>query len=608
MSLTDVVVRQARATGKDYTLGDQDGLSLCVLAGGSKSWHFRYSWMGRQKRMSFGSYPEISLREARALRDEARALLAKGVNPRIERRQQRFAVRQAAEHSFEAVFTQWHAHRALTLRHGRQTALSQVERVFAKDVLPVLGKLSIYDIRRHHLLDALGRVEQRDALSVAKKIRTWFNQMFRYALVKVPGLESNPASDLDVVAQPQPPVRNNPFLRLEEMPPFLKRLRRYRGRLQTQLWLRLLLLTGVRTGELRLATPDQFHLDEGLWIIPPETVKQLQLSMRKKRQRPQDIPPYIVPLSAQATEIVRHLLARMVPAQRYLFHHTSNLKKRISENTLNAALKRMGYADQLTGHGIRGTISTALNEIGYPLSWVDAQLSHVDPHRTSATYNHARYVEPRRRMMQDWADRLDLLEQDRVEAASAHLAVRIEDDDAVAENREIEHRVPVSPMLRLVARQEEPAPIHRLSAVRRAGPEENPSLSPLQRERILLLDILDSPHNLPVAEFAKLTGKSRRWVNYEIQGGNLLAVTVGNRGQRVPDWHLDPVRHRLIQAVLKQAWDADPWQIYHALSRPNAMLDGQVPVQIVTQETLREVVKAVGFALRTPAPSLREAG
>lgn len=116
----------------------------------------------------------------------------------------------------------------------------------------------------------------------------------------VPGLEQNPASDLDVVVLPLPPIRHNPLLRMAELPKLLQRLRKYRGRLQTQLGLRLLLFTGVRTGELRLATPDQFDLDRGLWIIPPEVVKQLQVDMRRKRQLPKDIPPYIVPLSVQA--------------------------------------------------------------------------------------------------------------------------------------------------------------------------------------------------------------------------------------------------------------------------------------------------------------------
>lgn len=289
-----------------------------------------------------------------------------------------------------------------------------------------MGRRSIFEITRPDLLEVIEKIERRGALSVAEKVRAWLKQLFRWALVKVPGLDINPASDLDVVAVPLPAVKHNPFLRMPELPKLLQRVRKYRGRLRTQLGIRLLFLTGVRTGELRLATPEQFHLEKGLWIIPPEVVKQLQLEMRRKRQRPQDIPPYIVPLSVQAIEIVRYMLEQFQPAQRYLFPHDSDLTKPISENTLNHALKRMGYDDLLTGHGIRATLSTALNEIGYPLKWVDAQLSHVDPNQSSASYNHAEYVEQRRRMMQDWADRLDLFEQDQVEAASRPLTVRLE--------------------------------------------------------------------------------------------------------------------------------------------------------------------------------------
>lgn len=332
----------------------------------------------------------------------------------------------ASENSFKVVYLQWLAHRRLELKEGRQSTLSQIQRIFDKDVLPALGGIAIHDIRRPDLLAVLARIEQRRALTTAEKVRTWLRHLFRFAMVKVEGVESNPASDLDVVAVPKPPVVNNPFLRLHELPELLYKLRRYRGMMTTQLGIRLLLLTGVRTGELRLATPDQFDLERGLWIIPPEVVKQLQDGMRKRGQRPQDIPAYIVPLSIQAIEIVRQLLGRVKPAQRYLLVHRSELKERISENTLNGALKRMGYEGLLTGHGIRGTLSTALNEIGYPRVWVDAQLSHADPNKVSATYNHALYVEPRRKMMQDWADRLDLLEQGEVKAARMHLTIRID--------------------------------------------------------------------------------------------------------------------------------------------------------------------------------------
>ena len=606
MALSDLVVRQAKATGKAYTLPDIDGLSLAVTATGSKSWHFRYYWMKEPKRMSLGTYPEVSLREARALRDEARALVAKDINPRLHRKQKRAAVKLAGENTFEAIYKKWLAHRELGLKKGRQTTLSILPRVFAKDVLPLLGKRSIYDIKRPDLLEVIARIERRKALSVAEKVRTWFNQMFRYALVVVPGLEQNPASDLDVVALPLPPVNHNPFLRMAELPKLLQRLRKYRGRLQTQLGLRLLLFTGVRTGELRLATPDQFDLDRGLWIIPPEVVKQLQVDMRRKRQLPKDIPPYIVPLSVQAIEIVRHLLEQLKPAQHYLFRHDSELKKRMSENTLNGALKRMGYRDLLTGHGIRGTMSTALNEIGYPKVWVDAQLSHVDPNKVSATYNHAEYVEQRRRMMQDWADRLDLFEQNMVEAASMPLTIHLEGvpvlSDEEAASAPPKPAAASAPLL-IVTKPGDAMPLvsaetHRLPAVPLPRSVMEEPLSDIQRQRMELVDVFEAPHNLPVAEYAKMAGKSRRWISYEIKAGNLLALNLGNRGQRVPDWHLDPVKHALIQAVLKLTRGADPWQIYNALLQPRAKLRGGSALESVSATNLDKIIMAVSTTVK----------
>lgn len=601
MALSDLAVRQAKATGKPYTLGDLDGLSLAVAPEGGKSWHYRYYWAGKQKRMSLGTYPEVSLREARTLRDEARALLAKGINPRAHRKQKRQSVRLADENTFKAVFDKWVEHRRLVLKEGRQSTLSQIQRIFAKDVLPALGRRSIYEIQRLDLLEVVARIERRKALTSAEKVRIWFRQMFRYALIIAPGLPLNPAFDLDVVAVPQPPVRHNPFLRILELPAMLQILRKYPGKLQTQLGLRLLLLTGVRTGELRLATPDQFHLDKGLWIIPPEVVKQLQLELRKEGKRPGDIPPYIVPLSVQAMEVVRHLLDQVKPAQRYLFAHYSDLKKRISENTLNAALKRIGYKNQLTGHGIRGTISTALNEIGYPKVWVDAQLSHSDPDKVSSAYNHAEYVEQRRRMMQDWADRLDLFEQRQVEAASMPLTIHLEGVPQLAGGFDevVPSAATRASILRVTSPERTmptlPAAVQRISVI--SGPASE--LSDMQRERMAMLKMFNAPHNLPAAVFAEMAGKSRRWISYEIQARRVLALSLGNQGQRVPDWHFDAMKHKLVQAVLKHSQGVDSWAIYRALLNPHGMLDGCAPIEAVTSANFHEAVMAACFTLKS---------
>ncbi|MFS2068418.1 tyrosine-type recombinase/integrase [Pseudomonas sp. CT11-2] len=610
MALSETAVRHARITGNDYTLGDTDGLALNVTAHGGKIWRFRYYWAGTQKRMSLGSYPQISLREARSRRDEARALVAQGINPYEHRKQQRRAVRFAAEHTFEAVFNQWVEFRRLSLKEGRQSTLSQIIRTFNKDILPILGGRSIYDINRHDLLDLLSRIEQRKALTTAEKCRTWFNQLFRYALVKIEGLEQNPASDLDVVALPKPPVAHNPFLRMDELPALLAALRGHQGTNQTRLGLRLLLLTGVRTGELRLATPDQFDLEQRLWIIPPEVVKQLQLAMRKPGRQAQNIPPYIVPLSVQALEIVRYLLDQALPAQRYLFAHRSDLTKRISENTLNGALRRMGYADQLTGHGMRATISTALNEIGYPKVWVDAQLSHADPDKVSAAYNHAEYIEQRRTMMQDWANRLDLWGQGQLKAASSPLTIRLEgaaslpllestNAAVVAYNGSFHPAT--APTTHLLADCEPTLVVPRESSVVpvpiRAKESQNPQVSDIQRQRAEMLAIYEAPSNLPLLVFAKLAGKSRDQVNRDIKARRLLSLSLGNRGQRIPDWQLDPLQHKLVLAVLTGAPEVDAWRLYGVLCKPDERLKGRSPIDVLTLENFDMTAQIVCRAL-----------
>lgn len=585
MALSEMAIRHARVTGKDYTLADSDGLFLNVTAQGGKIWHFRYYWAGRQKRMSFGSYPQVGLRDARTRRDEARALIAQGTNPCEQRKQQRQAVRLSSDHSFKTVFNQWIAFRRLSLNEGRQSTLSQILRIFGKDILPQIGDRSIYDINRHVLMAVLDRIETRGAFTTAEKCRTWLNQLFRYALVRVAGLENNPAADLDVVAIPKPPVEHNPFLRMDELPQLLNRLRGYHGGQQTLLGIWLLLLTGVRTGELRLATPDQFDLERRLWVIPPEVVKQLQLKMRRSRSQASKVPPYIVPLSVQAVEVVRLLLDRVVPAQRHLLAHRSDLSKRISENTLNSALRRMGFADRLTGHGMRATISTALNEIGYPKVWIDAQLSHADPDKVSASYNHADYVEQRRAMMQDWSNRLDLWAQGHAQAAGAPLTIRLE--GTASQPMPLDALRVVAPMHSILAQPESRAgrkgrraswqPMADSRAQARSD-----EVSDIQKERAQMLAIYEAPTNLPLPVFARLAGKSRDQINRDIKARRLLSLSLGNRGKRIPDWQLDPLKHKLVLALFQSLPGLGEWDVYRMLSEPHGKLRGNAPCDVVT--------------------------
>ncbi|WP_245929496.1 tyrosine-type recombinase/integrase [Brenneria roseae] len=192
MALSDTAVRRAKATGKAYTLSDIAGLSLAVAPKGGKSWRFRYYGCGKQKRMPLGQHPDMTRREARQARDQASALLAQGINPRVARERQRHAIQLASENSFYSVFKEWTEYRALTLKESRNPSLSQCKRVFNSDVLPRIGKTSIYDVRRTDLLQILSRIEQRGAFTVAQKVRGWLNQLFRFALVKVKGWRTIP--------------------------------------------------------------------------------------------------------------------------------------------------------------------------------------------------------------------------------------------------------------------------------------------------------------------------------------------------------------------------------------------------------------------------------
>lgn len=404
MPLTDTAVRQAKARDKAYTLNDSDGLSLHVSPNGTKAWHFRFSWQGKQPRISLGTYPDLSLRDARERRDQARNQVAKGIDPREERKQAKAEAVDRAGETFEAVANDWWEFKAKRLTNAAKGSAAQSRRYLDKDLIPALGPMHIGEIRRAHTLAAVQRLEGRGALHVAEKCRGWLNEIFRYAIAR--GLiEVNPAADLDVVAALQPPVQHNPILRRHELVELLTGLRESKAGMLVKGAIRLMLLTMVRTIEARRAGPHQFDLEQELWTIPPDDVKQLQSRVRTESG---EIPPYLVPLSRQAVEVVREVM-QVTGKCKLMFTGRNNPSQMLSENTVNIAIKKMGFRNRLTGHGIRGTVSTILNELGYNKDWIEAQLSHTDPNAVRGTYNHAEYVEQRRGMMQDWADYLDHL-------------------------------------------------------------------------------------------------------------------------------------------------------------------------------------------------------
>lgn len=219
---------------------------------------------------------------------------------------------------------------------------------------------------------------------------------------------------------------------------------------------------------------------------------------------------------------------------------------------------------------------------------MDAQLSHSDPNQVSAAYNHAMYVGPRRKMMQDWADRLDLLEQGEVAAASTHLTIRIDGVPMLDESDGEAVSRTVLPVMVGV-------PVHRLLAVP-ARPVPEPvievAVSDLRRGRMEMLAAYEAPDNLPVVQFAKLAGKSKDQVNREIKAGKLLTISLGNRGQRIPEWQLDPLKQRLAQSVMKRLDCMGSWQLYRALMQSRESLGGSA-IELVSAANLNEVIAVV---------------
>lgn len=417
--LTDLGIRRAKPKQSVYSLKDGRGLLLRVEPNGSKLWHFRFYWQGKQQRISFGSFPDVDLKMARQRREDARTLIASGIDPRSHKEDD-VQADTVNKITFAEFAEYWKTFKLKKLGvdavKNRQSTRVQIERYLHKDLLPCLGELALEQITQKEILVTLRKIEARGALSIADKCRGWLNEIFRHAIAEG-HVQFNPVADVDIVLLPCKPTKHNPFLTTDELPELLQALNHYQGDRRIMLGVKLLLLTAVRPGELRFSEPEQFDLDAGLWKIPPEHVKQLQKLVRHAPKGMQ-IPPFIVPLPTQAIAIIEELLSYRFQKQKYLLPHRTEPSLCISENTLNQCLKRLGFHNRLTTHGIRATISTALNEQGYPKEWIEAQLSHADPNQVRRAYNHAQYIEQRRTMMQEWADSLDKWEETAVTATN----------------------------------------------------------------------------------------------------------------------------------------------------------------------------------------------
>ena len=397
MPLTDAKIRNTKPEAKPVKLVDGGGLYLEVRPSGAKLWRYRYRIAGKENVCAVGEFfndkrgGHVSLDEARSERDKARALVKQGIHPAHHRQAERLATHAENANTFEAVAREWIAKK----KPGwTPYYLRQVERFMQADVFPKIGKLPIRSVTAAHLLEIVKLIEGRGAETVAVLVRQWASAIFRYAVATLRA-DSDPAAALKGAIH-RPKVEHHKPMTRDQIGDFVKALDGYAGYRTTVIALRLMLLTFVRTVELRGAEWSEFDLDRAEWRIPAERMK-----MRET---------HIVPLSWQAVELLRELHT-YTGGRTFLFPNYRNPKACMTATTLNRALERMGFNGKdsigFSAHGFRATASTILNETGFRPDVIERQLAHAERDKTRASYNQAEYMPERRAMMQQWADMVD---------------------------------------------------------------------------------------------------------------------------------------------------------------------------------------------------------
>jgi integrase len=380
--LTDSKIRATKAQGKPYKLADGDGLWLHVLPSGRRFWRFRFTYKGRESMVSLGRYPEVPLGRAREKATEHRRQLAERIDPAAAKR----AARTAEASTFQSVATEW-----LEKQPFAGITRAKAEWIFAL-LTPFIGAIPVKDLTAPEILAALRRIEARGKIETAHRALQRASQVMRYAVASGYAA-SNPARDLRDALKPLV-VRHHPSIKDPvRLGALLRAIEGYDGEPTTRAALRLLPYVFVRPGELRGAEWREFNLEAAEWRIP---------AARMKMHR-----EHIVPLAPQAVSILTELQA-ITGSGKLVFPSARTRERPISDNTLNAGLRRIGYTgDEMVAHGFRSIASTLLNEQGYNRDWIERQLAHVEGNSVREAYNAAEYLPSRRKMMRGWASYLD---------------------------------------------------------------------------------------------------------------------------------------------------------------------------------------------------------
>ncbi|EAO6626903.1 DUF4102 domain-containing protein [Salmonella enterica subsp. arizonae] len=400
MALTDTAIRKIKPADKSFKLTDSSGLYLLIKPNGSKLWYMKYRIDGKEKKLAFGPYPDVSLFKARQLRDAARAKVREGVDPSADKKIARQKKKNG--HTFRQIAMNWHGEHKRWSAHYANT----IQRRLEMYVFPDIGDSLIDQITTEALLFTLRKVENRGFLEITARLKNYVTEIMRYA-VKKQLIKSNPALDLDGEFTP-PETSHYPALPLDKLPELLSRTDSYCGRLLTRYALKLSLLFFVRSSELRFARWSEIDWQQKLWVIPEEReqIENVKFSHRGTKMKTQ----HIVPLSDQAVAILKQIEA-LSGHLAFIFPGEYDQDKCMSDNTINKALRVMGYdtKKEICGHGFRAMACSALSESGlWSKEAIEKQMSHQERNSVRAAYIHkAEYLEERIAMMQWWADYLD---------------------------------------------------------------------------------------------------------------------------------------------------------------------------------------------------------
>lgn len=390
--LSDTSIRNAKPAAKPQKLFDGRGLFLLVSPNGGKWWRFKYRFNNKEKLLSLGTYPDVSLKEARQRRDEARGELAAGNDPSAVKARQKIESLIDAASTFEAVAGEWLSKRPKNLA---DTTLSKYRMILNNDLLPWLGKRPLKEITTPEVLRVIRRVESRGANELAHRAMWLARKVFQYAISEG-RLSLNPAANLTDALEPVVVKHHAAITEPQKVAELLRAIDGYTGTFSVKCAMQLAPLLFVRPGELRQAEWAEIDLDKAEWNIPAERMK-----MRI---------PHLVPLSTQAISILRELHP-LTGQGRFVFPSMRTGARAMSDNTVNAALRRLGYSNnEMTGHGFRAMARTILDEVmGMRPDFIEHQMAHAVKDPNGRAYNRTSHLPERRQMMQQWSDYLDKL-------------------------------------------------------------------------------------------------------------------------------------------------------------------------------------------------------